>query len=267
MLERLQQLTDRLHLDPSRASLGAWIAAINVAIVVLVVGGISLSAIGSLRHLADEQGRSRVQLAGALAREELRRFGEDALIHARSVADRQTLQRLLADGRAAAIGPYLRRSCNTDSITACAVFERGALVALAGVQLPWKEMAETAAEQGERFLAAPSEASSPVIGASAQIGGARERRAYVARLFDEKLAATLSERAGVVVRLVDSRRFVGGGGGGALGRWHSAGLSDGTSAVARIGSENLYAASFRVSASTGEAVALLEARLPAAQLD
>ena len=68
MLSRIQEFIDRLQLDTSRASLGFWIAAINVLIVLLVVGGISISAIGSLRDLADQQGQSRVQLAGAMAR-------------------------------------------------------------------------------------------------------------------------------------------------------------------------------------------------------
>ena len=79
VIDRTQQFIDGLQIDTSRASLGTWIAMINVAIVVLVVGGISISAIGSLKDLADQQGQSRVQLAGALAREDLRRFGEDIL--------------------------------------------------------------------------------------------------------------------------------------------------------------------------------------------
>ncbi|WP_348240621.1 hypothetical protein, partial [Salmonella enterica] len=70
---------DRLQLDTSRATLGVWNAGINVMIVLNVVGGISISAIGSLRDLADQQGQSRVQLAGAMAREDLRRFGEDVV--------------------------------------------------------------------------------------------------------------------------------------------------------------------------------------------
>src|ERR1700741_738313 len=99
MLSRLQEFIDRLQIDTSRASLGVWLALINVAIVLLVVGCISISAIGSLRTLADQQGQSRVQLAGALAREDVRRFGEDALTHAKGVAERPTFQRLLGDRR------------------------------------------------------------------------------------------------------------------------------------------------------------------------
>ena len=267
MLSRIQQLLDRLQLDTSRASLGVWIALINVAIVVLLVGGISISAIGSLRDLADQQGKSRVQLAGAMAREDLRRYGEDALTQASTVAERPTFQRLLADRRAVTIGPYLRRSCNNETIASCAVFERGALVAQAGVPLPWAEIAVSIAEQGERFLAAPSTGSWAVLGASAQVGGATERRLYVARLFDEKLAATLSERVGVEVRLINYRRFVEDRNVDDFTRLHSAGLSDGRSAVARIDDLELYAASFPIFASTGEAIALLEARLPSAEID
>jgi signal transduction histidine kinase len=267
MLSRIQAFIDRLQLDTSRAPLGVWIALINVAIVVLVVGGISISAIGSLRDLANQQGSARAQLAGAMAREDLRRYGEDALTQAKSVADRQTLQRMMADARSASLGLYLRRSCNSDTIVACAVFESGSLVAQAGVTLPWDEIFVSAAEQGERFLAAPSVGRYAVLGASAQIGGATSRRLYVARLLDERLAAILTERVGVPIRLINYRTFVEDKRVDEFTRLHSAGLSDGRSAVLRMEDLDLYAASFPVFASTGEAIALLEARLPSGEID
>ena len=267
MLSQIQEFIDRLQLDTSRASLGFWIAAINVLIVLLVVGGISISAIGSLRDLADQQGQSRVQLAGAMAREDLRRFGEDALTQAKTVAERPTLQRLMADRQVSAIGPYLRRSCNSDTIAACAVFEGKTLVAQAGVPLPWAEIAETSDEQGERFLAVPTGIDSAVLGASAQVGGATGRRLYVARLMDDKLAHLLTERVGLDIRLINYRTFVEGKQVDDFTRLHSAGLSDGRTAVARIEPADLYAASFPVFASTGEAVALLEARLQTSDID
>ena len=267
MLSRIQEFIDRLQLDTSRAPLGVWIALINVAIVVLVVGGISISAIGSLQDLANQQGNARVQLAGAMAREDLRRYGEDALTQAKSVADRQTLQRMMADARSSSLGLYLRRSCNSDTIVACAVFESGKLVAQAGVSLPWAEVAATAAEQGERFLASPSVGRYALIGASAQIGGATGRRLYVARLLDDRMAQILSERVGTPIRLLNYRTFVEDKRVDDFTRLHSAGLSDGRSAVLRIDDLDLYTASFPVFASTGEAVALLEARLPSGEID
>jgi signal transduction histidine kinase len=267
MIDRIQEFLDRLQIDTSRATLGVWLAIINVAIVLVVVGGISISAIGSLRELADQQGQSRVQLAGAMAREDLRRFSEDALTHAKSLADRQTFQRLLADGRAAAIGPYLRRSCNTDTITSCAAFEGGALVAQAGAPLPWAEIAAAVTEQGERFLAVPTATPYALLGATAQVGGASARRIYVARLLDEKTAKVLSDRVGMDVHIVNYRLFVENKDVDDFTRLHSAGLSDGRSAVARIEDLDLYAASFPVFAPTGEAIALLEARLPSREID
>lgn len=267
MLSRIQAFIDRLQLDTSRAPLGVWIALINVAIVLLVVGGISISAIGSLRDLANQQGSARVQLAGAMAREDLRRYGEDALTQAKSVANRQTLQRMLADTRTSSLGLYLRRSCNSDTIVACAVFESGKLVAQAGVALQWDEVFASAAEQGERFLAVPSTGRYAVMGASAQIGGAVGRRLFVARLLDDRLAAILTERVGVPIRLINYRLFVEDKHVDDITRLHSAGLSDGRSAVLRIEDLDLYAASFPVFASTGEAIALLEARLPSGEID
>lgn len=267
LIDRTQAFFDRLKVDISRATLGVWIAVINVAVVLLVVGGISISAIGSLRDLADQQGQSRVQLAGAMAREELRRFGEDALTHAQSVADRQTLQRLLTERQAEAIAPYLRRSCNSETIAACAVFESDVLIAQAGVELPWEQIARTAQEQGEQFLASVEGMEFAVMGASTSLGGTPARRLYVARLFDDKLAALLTERVGLDIRLVAYRSFIAIKDVDAFTRLHSAGLSDGRSAVARIDSPDVYAASFPLFASTGEAIALLEARLPTRDID
>jgi signal transduction histidine kinase len=267
VLSRIQEFIDRLQLDTSRAPLGVWIALINVAIVLLVVGGISISAIGSLQDLANQQGNARVQLAGAMAREDLRRYGEDALTQAKSVADRQTLQRMMADARSSSLGLYLRRSCNSDTIVACAVFESGKLIAQAGVSLPWDEIAVTAAEQGERFLASPSVGRYALIGASAQIGGATGRRLYVARLLDDRVAQILSDRVGTPIRLINYRTFVEDKRVDDFTRLHSAGLSDGRSAVLRIDDLDLYTASFPVFASTGEAIVLLEARLPSGEID
>lgn len=267
VVDRIQQFIDGLQIDTSRASLGVWIAVINVAIVLLLVGGISISAIGSLRDLADQQGKSRVQLAGAMAREDIRRFSEDALTHVKSVADRQTLQRLLADRRSATVGPYLRRSCNSDTIASCAVFEGDRLVAQAGVELPWELIAASAGEQGERFMAVPLGSQFALLGASAQVGGATGRRVYVARLLDSRMEQLLTERVGTQIRLLNYRLFSEEQKVDDFTRLHSSGLSDGRSAVMRLDDLDLYAASFPIFAVSGEAIAFLEARLPSSDID
>src|SRR5690606_13123919 len=267
MISQLQEFLDRLRLDISRATLGAWIALINVAIVVLVVGGISISAIGSLRDLADQQGKARVELAGALAREELRRISEDVLTEARSIAERQTLQRLLGERNQALLEPFLRRSCTSETIAACAIAEGATLIASAGVDVPWPQIFISAAEQGERFMAAPAATEYGLVGASAQVSQRPLRHLDVIRQLDERLGAVLPERVGVQVRLLHYRSYTDTRKSDEFTRLHSAGLSDGRSAVMRIESADMYAASFPVFASTGEAIALLEARLPAREID
>jgi signal transduction histidine kinase len=264
----LTNFLDRVQFDTSRASLSLWIAGINIAVVVLVVGGISISAIGSLRDLANQQGSARVLLGGAMAREDLRRLGEDALTHAKSVAALGTLQRLLADRQASDIGPLLRRSCTDEIFVGCATFESGRLIAQATkTPLPWNEIATGGAEQGERFLVMPAQGRYALLAGSAQVGGATQRRLYVVRLLDESLAKTLSERVGLEIRLLSYRGFTENTKVDDFTKLHTAGLSDGRSAVARIEDLDLYAASLPIFASTGEAIALLEARLPSSQID
>lgn len=208
-----------------------------------------------------------MELAGALAREELRRISEDVLTEARSIAERQTLQRLLGERNQALLEPFLRRSCTSETIAACAIAEGATLIASAGVDVPWPQIFISAAEQGERFMAAPAETEYGLVGASAQVSQRPLRHLYVIRQLDERLGAVLSERVGVQIRLLHYRSYTDTRKSDEFTRLHSAGLSDGRSAVMRIESADMYAASFPVFASTGEAIALLEARLPAREID
>jgi signal transduction histidine kinase len=233
---------------------------------VLVVLGISISAVGMLRDLADEQGKARVQLAGAIAREDLRRTGEDALSAARSLAERPALQRLLSENRLEAIPPLLRRFCETGGIDACAVFEGDQLVAQAGVPIPWSDIVTANTEQGETFLATPAAAVNPVVGAVTPLGTRPGARVFIVRQLDANLAKTLSQHVGLDVRLINYRTFTAA----PVDNFtplHAAGLADARSAVQRVGPLDLYASSFPVFASTGEAIALIETRLPAADID
>jgi signal transduction histidine kinase len=266
MLERVRQLSQRLRIDPAKTGLGWWLAAINVAIVLLVVGGISFSAIGMLRDLSDEQGKARVQLAGAIAREDLRRVGEDAVTAAHVLADRPTLQRLVAQQDPEALGLFLRRFCQTEAISACAVFQDEALLAQSGETLPWNEIVTASAEQGESFLAAPTGSANAVLGAAASFGEGKGERVFIVRDLDVALARTLSQHVGLEIRLLNYRNFAAAPV-DALTALHSLGLADGHSAVQRISSLGAYASSVPIFASTGEAIALIETRLPTAAID
>lgn len=264
--ERIRHFLTAFRPDPEKTSLGWWMVAIHVAIVLLVGGGISYSAIHMLHTLADEQGKARAQLAGAMAREDLRRMGEDTLTAARALAERPTLQRLLAEGRSDAIALLLRRSCEAAGIDACALFSGAQLVAQFGPELDWSGIVTSSTEQGATFLALPANTHVPVLGAYTGLADAAGTRVFVVRLLDAKMAKTLSQQVGLQINLVDYRSFTNDPV-NAFTPLYSASLADGRSAVQRIESRELYASSVPVFASTGEAIALIEAQLPTAEID
>ena len=267
MLEPLARAAAKLRFDPAKITLNWWLAVSQVTVVLLVAAGVSYYAIGRLNDLADEQGISRVELAGAMAREDLRRMNEDALTQVRVLANRPTLMRLLTEHHPEQLTLFLRRFCEADiTIDACAVFDAGQLAGQAGATVPWSAVVAASTEQGQRFLVVPTQAAPPMLGASATVAGATGADVYIVRLLDDKLAAALSREVGVTVQLINYRTFASAPI-DALTALQTRGLADGNSAAARINSLDLYAASFPIFASTGEAVALIEARLPAAQID
>ena len=265
MPSRLARLWNTLWPDPARTSLGWWLVAIHLTLVLLVGGGISWYASGMLRDLADEQGKARVQLAATTAREDLRRLGEDALATARSLAERPTLQRLTAEGQSDALPPLLRRSCESAGVDACAVLSGNAVLAVSGPGLDWQQILTAAAEQTATFMALPATERVPLLGAHAPLG-APGTSVYVIRRLDDKLSRTLSGQVGAEIRLVDYRAYTSAPV-TAFTALYSAALADGHSAVQRIDAQDVYACAVPVFASSGEAIALIEALLPTSAVD
>jgi signal transduction histidine kinase len=266
MLERFQKLRNTLWPEPGKTSLGWWLVAIHVAIVLLVGGGISYSAISMLRDLADDQGKARVQLAGAMAREDLRRMVEDAGTAARALSEQPTLARLLSQGRTDALPSILRRACDTAGMDACAIFSGTQLTSQTGPPLDWQGIVTDSTEQGATFMALPSNMRVPLLGAYASLGDTEGTRVFVVRLLNEKLSRALTQQVGLDVKLVDYRSFTNDPV-NAFTPLYSAALADGRSAVQRVSSQGVYASCVPVFTATGEAIALVEALLPTAAID
>ncbi len=277
MLNRLQNWLDKLELDPEKTSLRTLLPAINVVLVLLVIAGISFSAVGLLRKLANQQGLSQVQLAGTSAREELRKLGEDTLKQTRSMAGDATLRRVLQENMTD-VTPLLRRACSAAGFDICALVRGEQLLARTDEQSAqpyseqdWQIIVTAAREQGERFSAVPSALLPAVMGASATAlpgsnGPVDSVRLYALRQLNDKLSVSLSERVGFQVKLLNYRAFSNA----PLDdytRLNSAALSDGRYAAERIDEQEVFAASVPVFASTGEAIALLMAQLPTEQSD
>jgi signal transduction histidine kinase len=263
-LRRLPQRLGTLF-DPTRQRLGWLLACINVGLVLLVVAAISGSATALLDDLAEENAFARVRLGGAIAREEVRREAEDAVSTARLLAGRPTLQRLIAEDRPPALQPYLARFCEIRNGSACAVYHGGLQLARAGADVPWPALLEAAEEQGERFLVNVPAPGAPLAGGRARVEGAADRTVLVVRPLDEDLARVLSAHTGLDVR-VAGYAAIDGAPDDEISRLHSTALSDGESAARMLEGQDLYAASFPLFASTGEAVGFIDARLPAADV-
>jgi signal transduction histidine kinase len=273
LLARLGGLLERLRIDPATTRLRWWLAGSEVVIVLMVAGGLSLYAGERLRQVADSQGTARVQLGGTMARETLRRMQEDALTSARTIGDDpamqsalQSLTEPLSASRTQDLDVLLSRLCPVANADACALFDGARMVSHAGSNLPWTEVFLSVAKQGHIFLAAPVASPTALFGANAPVSGHQGLSIFVVRSLDAQLAADLSRAAGLSIRLIDYRSFTTAPV-DQLTSVHSAGLADGHYALAHIQPLDLFVASFPLFTSNGEAIALIEARLPAAEID
>jgi PAS domain-containing protein len=250
-----------------RNSLGWWLAASNVVIVLLVAAGISYFAIDMLRDLADGQQKIRVQLAGANSRAEINRMSEDTLTHARVLAERPPMRRLISEPGRQGLTPFLRRFCETSELDACAVFDGAQVVAASGVELPWPQLYTVAVEQGERFMAVPPGTEYSVVGAVAKLPAQYSSfSVVVVHLLGDELAKVLSEHTGLPVRIINYRAF-NATPVNEFTSLHSQALADGRFAVQRIDSLGLYASSYPIFSSSGEGIALIETRASSTETD
>ncbi len=231
-------------------------------LVLFSIAAIAGTAFGLLREQASAQALARVRAAALAARYEIRRVGEDTVTAARLLASRPTLARLVEHGEGLQLQLFLRRFCDTARLDGCAVYRDGQLVVSAGEVLPARAAFDAAAEQGEGFMV-PGRERGP-IGALVPVTGLPAARVVAIRKLDDRLAARLSSQAGIEIRLLP------------VTPWleaieppyrdvHAAALATGDIAAAPIAARRQFAASLPLLASTGEAILLIEARLPAAQ--
>jgi len=250
----LQRLIARPH------SLERLLLLTMGGVVLLTILAIAIASVGLLRDQAAEQALARVRAAAHAARYEIRRVGEDAVTAARLLAGRPTLARLAQESSEMQLQLFLRRFCGTAGLDACALFRDTQLVVAAGVEIPWGKAIDAAREQGDGFMIA-SRARGP-LGALVEIPRLPDARVMTIRLLDDRLAQELSQQIGVEVRLLPLSDWLEAVD-PAYRDMHSEALATGEIAVASIPAREQFAASLPLFASTGEAILLIEARLPA----
>jgi signal transduction histidine kinase len=244
--------------------LASWLGGGSVFIVLIAVAAMAVACTVLLNRMVQQQALVRAQLAVTSARELLRRTAEDALSDARVLAERPTLQRLVNDHSDAALEPFLRRFCENSATDVCALTHDWTLLAKAGPEIDWNEVVTASKEQGERFGFAPKSGGSPVWGAVASVPGTDDVRAVVLKVATPALLAGLGTQVGGQLTLVNFARYTAPPD-DPLTPVHSQALTTGGTAALRLASQDGYAASVVLSASTGEVIGLLDARVSAAE--
>jgi signal transduction histidine kinase len=231
--------------------------------LVLALAAIAIGSVGLLREQAAGQALTRVQAAALATRDAIRRVGEDTLATAQLLANRPTLARLLREADTRQLPLELRRFCDTAGMDACALLLDHSPAVTSGASIDWAQALDAARKQGERFLVA-SAAGGP-LGAYVEMAVLPRAHVMTIRQFDRRLAQELTEQVGAEIRLLQ------------LSDWletvdpafrdmHSEALATGEVAATVIPGREQYAASLPLFASTGEAVLLIEARLPAQEV-
>ncbi|HEY2418244.1 MAG TPA: ATP-binding protein [Steroidobacteraceae bacterium] len=246
----------------SQVGLASWLGGGSVFIVLLAVAAIAIACGVLLNRLVHQQGLVRAQLAVASGRELLRRAGEDALSDARALAERPTLQRLLADS-SSGLEPFLQRFCETTGTDVAALVRDGAALAQAGPGVDWSEINTAIQEQGERFVLAPKSGGALIWGAAVSLPGSSVR-AVTLRLTSPAMLARMGAQVGAQLKVVNFSTYHAPPD-DELTPLHTQALANpGGAAAGVLAHGSVYDASLVIAAQTGEVVGLLDAQLSGA---
>jgi signal transduction histidine kinase len=232
--------------------------------VALAVMALASSVVVS--QFAARQALARSELAASSAREYFRRLGESNLIAARGLAGNPTLMRLLESPASPALNLFLRNYCESVRATSCLVRHADTTIAASAPAPAWPEIAAARAEQGERFALGPRGGGPPLLGALVPMATHPDFEVLTLQALAGAVLAEAGRQSGaaIEVRSLASYRAPDAD---PLTPLHAAALTNGVHAAARVAALDCYVASIVMINATGEPVALLDARLPAADFD
>jgi signal transduction histidine kinase len=248
----------------AQVGLASWLGGGSVFIVLLAVAAIAITCGILLNRLVQQQALVRAQLAVATARELLRRAGEDALSDARVLAERPTLQRLLATEPNSGLEPFLQRFSETTGTDVAALMRGETALAQAGPAIDWSEIATALQEQGERFVLAPKDGGALIWGAAAPVP-ATNVRAITLKLADAALLEKLGREVGAQLRAVNFATYHAPPDDDMTALHTQALANPGGVAAGKLPGDSPFAATMVLAAQTGEVVGLLDARLGGAE--
>jgi signal transduction histidine kinase/HAMP domain-containing protein len=249
-----------------RYLLATWLSGGSLLIVFAALAVMALASSIAVDRFGQGQGLARSELAVSSAREYFHRLAESNLLAARTLADRPTLARLLEEPTSAELGLYLGSFCREMHAAACIVSANSGIVATSGGTQYWPDIVAALTEQGERFIVGPRAGGAPVLGAVVRV----TRRPAYAVVMLQTLAGDVLRDAGkqsgatISLQNINTYRAPDSD---PLTPLHSAALTNGDHAAARLPALDSYAASAVMVNSVGQPVALLDAQLPADSFD
>jgi signal transduction histidine kinase len=254
----MHELLEKLR--PYAPGLSVQLALTTGLLVAIAVAAMYTFGVGSLRNLAATEGIARVELGAAAAREGLRQFSEDLVTTARIVAEQPPLQRQLRDPREA-LRAYLGRSCESVSLSACALVRGSEVLATTANTVDWPRVVAAATEQGERFLVTGVTEGTAAAGATADVAEHPGVRVLALRFLDAAVGVRLAERAGAAVSILDYESFQPGE--GPLAVLNTDALVRGQLVSSYDAELDSYVAALPIATATGETIALLQLELRA----
>ncbi|MFO1454688.1 MAG: ATP-binding protein [Steroidobacteraceae bacterium] len=243
--------------------LGSWLGGGSAVVVAIAVAAMAFACSVMLARLVEGQALARVQLAAASGRDQLRRIGEDSLSDARVLAERPTLQRLLATQDMQALRFFLQRFCDSSLNDACAILAPEGPLASVGAPVPWAQVGIAIREQGERFILAPADGSALLWGAGVAVTGSPQLRAVAIRVVAPAVLGNLGAEADATLRLQNFTTYAAPDD-DPFTALHTRALAAGGTASAPIRDGQAYGATIVVATPVGEVAGLLDADLDGA---
>jgi signal transduction histidine kinase len=243
-----------------RLGLTFHLAALNAALVLGAVLGVSAVALHLLRGMAEDEALARVALAGAASVDEVAEARASLRRTARLLADRPTLARLAAEGDAAALRRFLDQFGAPARLAGCAVVREGALLAASTRGPTWTALAPWPEPGSVRLVEA---GDGLLLVTTADVTAVPGVRAVVAAPLDGPTVTEMGERVGLPITFV--RRGETFSAGADVAGLRARVLAGGPPERARVG--EAYVAVHPLRDSAGDVAALAEVRLPAAAVD
>jgi signal transduction histidine kinase/HAMP domain-containing protein len=242
-----------------RSSLGLVLIALNVSLAMLAVFGLAGAAAALLRRFSDEQALARVRSASVSAERGIEGQGETLATMTRLLAEHETSTALLSERRFADLAADLERFRSAAGLAAVAVLRAGVVLASAGPELDWTEIAAGAQPPSWSLAAQPS--SGLRLTSAATLAADHTYVVAAAKFLDASFARELSEETGVTVRIVDAAAGIGDLGDPML-PLRARLLHDAAPEAKRLDAIGVYGTVRALRGSDGRVAVFLEAEIP-----